>query len=32
MVEIIAVKGSRSRGHRTAAQVADKAIAKAIQL
>ena len=32
MVETIAVEGSGSRGRRTAAQVADEATAKAIQL
>jgi hypothetical protein len=32
VVETTAVEGSRSRGRRTAAQVADEAIAKAIQL
>ena len=32
MVKTTAVEGSRSRGHKTAAQAADEAIAKAIQL
>ena len=32
MVEMTAIKGSRSRGYRTAAQVADEATAKAVQL
>ena len=32
MVEMTAVEGSGSRGHRTAAQVADEATAKAVQL
>ena len=32
MVKITAVEGSGSRGHRTAAQVADEATAKAVQL
>jgi hypothetical protein len=32
MVKMTAVEGSKSRGHRTVAQVADEATAKAVQL